>query len=43
MEVAGALFREYPGPWQCMVRGEDGKYRHVAKDTERYSINQVIE
>lgn len=35
INYSGALFREYPGPWQVMLRQDNGVYACVAEETER--------
>lgn len=30
INYSGALFREYPGPWQVMLRQDNGVYACVA-------------
>jgi hypothetical protein len=35
INYSGALFREYPGPWQVMLRQDNGVYACVAEDAER--------
>jgi len=35
INYSGALFREYPGPWQVMLRQDNGVYACVAEDGER--------
>ncbi len=31
INYSGILFREYPGPWQCMLRQDSGEYACVAE------------
>lgn len=35
INYSGALFREYPGPWQVMLRQDSGVYACVAEDANR--------
>ena len=35
INYSGALFREYPGPWQVMLRQDNGVYACVAEDADR--------
>ena len=35
INYSGALFREYPGPWQVMLRQDNGVYACVAEDFDR--------
>lgn len=35
VNYSGCLFREYPGPWQVMLRKGDGEYACVAEDPTR--------
>lgn len=41
MNYAGALFREFPGPWQVMLRQDNGRYVCVAEDKKRQSLGVV--
>ena len=43
VNYSGALFREYPGPWQVMLRQQDGTgtYVCVAEDRQRYNLGAV--
>ena len=38
INYSGALFREYPGPWQAMLRQDNGTYACVAESAERYAL-----
>lgn len=41
INYSGALFREYPGPWQVMLRQDNGTYACVAEDTgRRYGLGE---
>jgi hypothetical protein len=35
INYSGCLFREYPGPWQVMLRQDNGVYACVAENAER--------
>lgn len=35
VNYSGCLFREYPGPWQVMLRQDNGVYACVAEDSTR--------
>lgn len=41
MNYAGALFREFPGPWQVMLRQDNGRYVCVAEDKQRHPLGVV--
>lgn len=41
INYSGALFREYPGPWQAMLRQDNGIYACVAEDESRYTLGSV--
>ncbi len=41
MNYAGALFREFPAPWQVMLRQDNGRYVCVAEDKQRYPLGVV--
>ena len=38
MNYSGALFREFPGPWQVMLRQDTGRYVCIAEDKQRYPL-----
>jgi len=40
---SGALFREYPGPWQVMFKQQNGVYACVAERKERYGLGEFKE
>ena len=40
---SGALFREYPGPWQVMFKQQNGVYACVAERPERYALGEFKE
>lgn len=35
VNYSGALFRDFPGPWQIMLRQADGEYACIAEDRTR--------
>ncbi|XP_039144437.1 protein LOW PSII ACCUMULATION 3, chloroplastic [Dioscorea cayenensis subsp. rotundata] len=37
----GALFRQYPGPWQVMLKQTDGSYACVAESTTRFTLGET--
>ncbi|KAL8456964.1 hypothetical protein ACS0TY_034165 [Phlomoides rotata] len=39
----GALFRQYPGPWQVMLKQGDGSYACVAESTSRFTLFETKE
>lgn len=45
VNYSGALFREYPGPWQVMMKQQDrtGNYVCVAEDRQRYNLGAFKE
>ncbi|KAG1661843.1 hypothetical protein FOA52_011610 [Chlamydomonas sp. UWO 241] len=43
VNYSGALFREYPGPWQVMLRQDSGEYACIAEDKTRYNLGDVKE
>ncbi|GAQ90856.1 Low photosystem II accumulation 3 [Klebsormidium nitens] len=43
INYSGALLRQYPGPWQVMLKQGDGTYVCVAEDAERFTLGQVKE
>jgi len=40
---SGAVFRKYPGPWECLLREDAGNYRSVAQSEDRYPLGQMKE
>ena len=40
---SGALFREYPGPWQVMFKQQNGVYACVAERVHRYNLGEFKE
>ncbi|KAK9816523.1 hypothetical protein WJX72_001521 [[Myrmecia] bisecta] len=43
INYSGCLFREYPGPWQVMLRQDSGSYACVAEDKRRYNLGEFKE
>ena len=41
INYSGALFREYPGPWQVLLRQDNATYACVAEREERYNLGEV--
>lgn len=39
----GALFREYPGPWQVMYKQSTGVYACLAERPNRYNLGEFKE
>ncbi|KAJ6837149.1 protein LOW PSII ACCUMULATION 3, chloroplastic [Iris pallida] len=39
----GALFRQYPGPWQVMLKQADGSYACVAESSTRFTLGETKE
>jgi hypothetical protein len=39
----GATFREYPGPWQVMLRADSGELACIAERPERYGLGEAKE
>lgn len=39
INYSGALFRDYPGPWQVMLRQDSGEYACIAEDADRCDAN----
>ncbi|KAJ8452872.1 hypothetical protein Cgig2_014635 [Carnegiea gigantea] len=39
----GALFRQYPGPWQVMLKQADGSYACVAESESRFTLGETKE
>lgn len=35
INYSGCLFREFPGPWQVMLRQDNGEYACIAEDPTR--------
>jgi len=43
ISYSGALFREYPGKWQVMLKQDSGELCCVAERIERYALGEVRE
>ncbi|KAH9298332.1 hypothetical protein KI387_030014, partial [Taxus chinensis] len=43
LNYSGALFRQYPGPWQVMLKQTDGSYACVAESFKRFTLSQTKE
>ncbi|KAK6147852.1 hypothetical protein DH2020_018764 [Rehmannia glutinosa] len=43
VNYSGALFRQYPGPWQVMLKQGDGSYACVAESTTRFTLGETKE
>ncbi|XP_062224315.1 protein LPA3 [Phragmites australis] len=43
VNYSGAVFRQYPGPWQVMLKQADGSYACVAESTARFTLGQAKE
>lgn len=43
VNYSGALFREFPGPWQVMLKQDSGVYACIAEDAVRYNLGEVKE
>lgn len=43
INYSGALFREYPAPWQVMIKQGSGELACVAESANRYSLNEAKE
>ncbi|XP_050232677.1 protein LPA3 [Mercurialis annua] len=39
----GALFRQYPGPWQVMLKQSDGSFACVAESATRFTLGETKE
>ncbi|KAL5574462.1 hypothetical protein UlMin_016161 [Ulmus minor] len=39
----GALFRQYPGPWQVMLKQADGSFACVAESSTRFTLGETKE
>ncbi|ONI16451.1 hypothetical protein PRUPE_3G098800 [Prunus persica] len=39
----GALFRQYPGPWQVMLKQADGSFACVAESATRFTLGETKE
>ncbi|KAL5207618.1 hypothetical protein ABZP36_032053 [Zizania latifolia] len=43
VNYSGAVFRQYPGPWQVMLKQADGSYACVAESAARFTLGQAKE
>lgn len=41
VNYSGALLREWPGPWQVMLRQDGGEYACIAEDSVRYNLGEL--
>ncbi|XP_047080695.1 protein LPA3-like [Lolium rigidum] len=41
VNYSGAVFRQYPGPWQVMLKQADGSYACVAESASRFTLGQA--
>ncbi|RYR10269.1 hypothetical protein Ahy_B05g078731 isoform C [Arachis hypogaea] len=40
VNYSGAVFRQYPGPWQVMLKQADGSYTCIAESATRFTLGQ---
>lgn len=43
INYSGALFREYPGPWQVMLKQDNGELACIAENKTRYTLGETKE
>ncbi|KAF6159792.1 hypothetical protein GIB67_030050 [Kingdonia uniflora] len=43
LNYTGALFRQYPGPWQVMLKQADSSYACVAESETRFTLGETKE
>ncbi|OIT34211.1 protein low psii accumulation 3, chloroplastic [Nicotiana attenuata] len=43
VNYSGALFRQYPGPWQVMLKQTDGSFVCVAESATRFTLGETKE
>eukprot|EP00262_Sarcandra_glabra_P000058 TRINITY_DN1006_c0_g1_i3.p1 TRINITY_DN1006_c0_g1~~TRINITY_DN1006_c0_g1_i3.p1 ORF type:complete len:370 (-),score=59.86 TRINITY_DN1006_c0_g1_i3:168-1277(-) len=43
VNYSGALFRQYPGPWQVMLKQADGSFACVAESATRFTLGETKE
>lgn len=43
VNYSGAVFRQYPAPWQVMLKQADGSYACVAESEARFTLGQAKE
>lgn len=41
LNYSGALFREFPGPWQVMLKQDNGDLACIAERPDRYTLTEV--
>ncbi|KAK3188663.1 hypothetical protein Dsin_028224 [Dipteronia sinensis] len=41
LNYSGALFRQYPGPWQVMLKQADGSFACIAESETRFTLGEV--
>ncbi|KAI9198737.1 hypothetical protein LWI28_021363 [Acer negundo] len=43
LNYSGALFRQYPGPWQVMLKQADGSFACIAESETRFTLGETKE
>ncbi|MED6216093.1 Protein lpa3 [Stylosanthes scabra] len=43
VNYSGAVFRQYPGPWQVMLKQADGSYACIAESATRFTLGEAKE
>lgn len=43
VNYSGALFRQYPGPWQVMLKQADSSYACIAESETRFTLSETKE
>ncbi|WJX42637.1 Protein lpa3 [Trifolium repens] len=43
VNYSGAVFRQYPGPWQVMLKQADGSFACVAESATRFTLGEAKE
>ncbi|KZV19485.1 hypothetical protein F511_32066 [Dorcoceras hygrometricum] len=43
VNYTGAIFRQYPGPWQVMLKQGDGSYACIAESATRFTLGEAKE
>ncbi|KAK3029383.1 hypothetical protein RJ639_037906 [Escallonia herrerae] len=43
VNYSGALFRQYPGPWQVMLKQSDNSYACIAESATRFTLGETKE
>ncbi|XP_020970140.1 protein LOW PSII ACCUMULATION 3, chloroplastic-like [Arachis ipaensis] len=41
VNYSGAVFHQYPGPWQVMLKQADGSYACIAESATRFTLGEV--